>query len=214
MSIEGLKLSHDKGVYDLHVDNQDVPMWFRDYLGECLEKQNIQYSHQNKGNIYSLHADKVEFLDKHIAREDYLEYEDCIALLDACSFAMDFLMNKQLMFANMDLGDFLKIDDSFVFVNFHKVFPLKDGSIIETRDISLHKFTPPELEVVGGDVDISSTYYNIASILAYVCCEVYVSDNGTEKIQKQLDAIYYTKLYWFLMRCLEPEPSLRRYLFV
>ena len=216
MSIEGLRLSKDKGVYDFHVNKQDAPTWFRDYLDECLKNQKVQYSRKDnsKGDTYSLHADNVEFLGKYIAHEDYLEYEHCIALLNACSFAMEFLMGKQLMFANMDLGDFLKIDDSFVFVNFRKVFPLKEGDTIETSDISLHKFTPPELEAVGGDLDISSTYYNIASILAYVCCEVYVTGNSTKEIEEQLGAIYYTKLYWFLMRCLEPEPSLRRYLFV
>ena len=157
---------------------------------------------------------QVEFLEEYIAREDYLEYDVCVDLLNACTDTMNFLRDKHLMFANMDLGDFLKIDDSFVFVNFHKMFPFKDDHIIEVGAISLHKFTPPELEVAGGAIDVSSTYYNIACILAYVCCEVYVNGHDTETIQNQLNAIYYTKLYWFMMRCLEPEPSLRRYLFV
>ena len=214
MSIKGIHLSHDKGVYDLHLDSKDVPGWFGAYLGECLTKQNVQHSFKDKKNTCTLYADKVGFLAEYIVEEDYLEYDICLNLLTACSDTMNYLRDKQLMFINMDLGDFLKIDDAFVFVNFHKVFPFKGDHIIEAETISLHKFTPPELKVDGGDVDISSTYYNIASILAYVCCEVYVTGNDTETIHEKLGVIYYTKLYWFLMRCLEPEPSLRRYLFV
>ena len=214
MSIEGLHISHHKGVYDVQLASKEIPTWFRAYLGECLKKQNIQHSFNNKKNTCTLYTEKVEVLAEYIDRENYLEYDVCIDLLNACSEAMDFLQAKQLMFVNMDLGDFWKIDNSFVFVNFHKVSPMKDGHIIESGPVSLHKFTPPELLVGGGEVDISSTYYNIANILAYVSCQVYVTGNASDKIQKQLGIIYYTKLYWFLMRCLEPEPSLRRYLFV
>jgi len=217
MSLGGISLRKSKKGYELRVAMEEAGEWYPSYLEHCLQWAGIEHSSEGEGKgSYLLYPESGDagFLDKYIARHNYLEYDECVRLLDCCSVAMQFLREKGLMYTNVDLGDFLKVGQAFVFLNFHRVFPLEEEHVVVAGRQPLHRFSSPEASAGGGRINITSTYYNVACILSYVCCEVYVAGHDLETIDRELGPIYYTKLYWFLMRCLEPEPVARQYLYV
>ena len=76
-------------------------------------------------------------------------------------------------------------------------------------------FTPELQELTGIPAKISwkSAYYSLASLVLTCLTGEFLLGNKSSA-GEILDKLYATKLYWALMRCLEPEPKDRYYLII
>ena len=127
--------------------------------------------------------------------------------------------------ADSTLGD-ARMDPQFLFLNDHLVFELDpDGTL--NIDHALPKgtkpkeaFMSPELQrlLQGGNnamplqVHFKTVYYSAAQLFIYFMLNVdHVPD---DEDRAYLTPIKCTKLYWFLLRCLNPVPADRKYMYI
>ena len=112
------------------------------------------------------------------------------------------------------LSDIVIINSNhFLFINPNKLFSIHNGdsqaaiSTVNTYSSMDKVFVPPELHKnsdlsktswVRGDV---GSYYSLAKVILYI-------------FNLTLENLYYTKLYFFLTRCLEPIPNKRVFLYI
>jgi hypothetical protein len=108
-------------------------------------------------------------------------------------------------------------------MNFTVPFPEKTMIMCDV-DINMNLFISPEIKNIDklpSNVLYSCSYYHLASLIIYcmfhknICFSgvgvgVGVDDGGVQT----LSAIYNTKLYWFLIRCLHDDPSKRILLWI
>jgi hypothetical protein len=60
-------------------------------------------------------------------------------------------------------------------------------------------------------VSYKAAYYSLGSLIIFCLAE---DDEKSTKVQLRLEFIADTKLYWFLLRCIDSDPSARLLLFV
>jgi hypothetical protein len=140
------------------------------------------------------------------------------------------------------LGD-NRMDPRFLFLNDHVVFELDDdGALIidhalktkgKGKDKSKYAFMSPELQHLSNDhnhaphatpthatpthapksVHFKTVYYSAAQLIIYFLLNVDRIPDDTDD-NAYMNPIKYTKLYWFLLRCLNPVPAERKYIYI
>ena len=135
------------------------------------------------------------------------------------------------------LGD-SRLDPRFLFLNDRLIFEVdeSDGALLIDRALTKPKsndaataFMSPELletldnnktkaSASDGGVHFKTAYYSAAQLVIYFLLNVVVMDSGhhTEDSEQEehLRPIKSTKLYWFLLRCLNRVPSERKYVYI
>ena len=124
--------------------------------------------------------------------------------------------------AESTLGD-ARMDPQFLFLNDHLMFEVDaDGTLfidhaLPKRSKPKEAFMSPELQrLMQGNnamplqVHFKTIYYSAAQLFIYFLLNV---DHIPED-DAYLNPIKCTKLYWFLLRCLNPVPADRKYMYV
>ena len=169
---------------------------------------------QNNNDIV-LMVDNIESLDKYLKKNNNkLEYNKAEKLLKDLIIVIDSLSNYGLMFVNLDINDIIVIDESiFMFINYNNIYKVTDDNSISIEDIlTSSRFNNKNefvQESIPYSINIKTIYYNIGNLIFY-CLFNKLYDNNKLSIYP----IYYTKLYWFLERCLENDINNRVFLFV
>ena len=136
------------------------------------------------------------------------------------------------------LGD-SHMDPQFLFLNDHLIFELDDdGALIidhalpskgkakgkangKAKGKAKYAFMSPELQHLlesnksnaPMSVHFKTIYYSAAQLVIYFLLNVdRIPDNATDIAY--LNPIKLTKLYWFLLRCLNPVPAERKYIYI
>ena len=130
------------------------------------------------------------------------------------------------------LGD-SRMDPQFLFLNDHLIFDLDDDDgttlIVDralTKTKAKHVFMSPELsewlqaqaqqpqaQQPQAQLNFKTIYYSVAQLVIYFLLNV-------DRIPHEADDLAYlnpiksTKLYWFLLRCLNPVPAQRKYIYI
>jgi hypothetical protein len=117
-------------------------------------------------------------------------------------------------------------DPQFLFLNDRLVFEVDDSDGALLIDRALHAadaFLPPELvdqakdkdkdkDKVQAKVHFKAAYYSAAQLVIHFLLNVDVSPDTD--LNECLQPIKGTKLYWFLLRCLNRAPSERKYIYI
>jgi hypothetical protein len=121
------------------------------------------------------------------------------------------------------LGD-SRMDPQFLFLNDHLLFELdNDGALIIDHALpkKLSAFLSPELRVLlksnaplPQSVHFKTIYHSAAQLIIYFLLDVDDSEDAEDASAAYLNTIKYTKLYWFLMRCLTPVSAERKYVYL
>jgi hypothetical protein len=130
-------------------------------------------------------------------------------------------------FAHSDDGALsdAQLDPQFLFLNDRLVFEVDDSDgalLIEARNAA-DAFLPPELvgqikdkdkdkDKVQAKVHFKAAYYSAAQLVIHFLLNVDVSPETD--LNECLQPIKGTKLYWFLLRCLNRTPSERKYIYI
>jgi hypothetical protein len=120
-----------------------------------------------------------------------------------------------------DANDINSRDDpQFLFLNDRLVFEVdrSDGTLVidramDTRDA----FLSPEMRDPQSQpqpVHFKTAYYSAALLVLYFLLNVDVTVTGTVNVTEDLRPIKGTKLQWFLLRCLNPVPAERTYIYI
>ena len=126
------------------------------------------------------------------------------------------------------LGD-IRMDPQFLFLNDHLIFDLDDDDgttlIVDralTKSKAKHVFMSPELtELLQPQAQqphqlqlhFKTIYYSVAQLVIYFLLNVDRIPHDADDIA-YLNPIKNTKLYWFLLRCLNPVPAQRKYIYI
>ena len=115
-------------------------------------------------------------------------------------------IGKGIMFFSLD--DIIVLgNQTFMIANLDNIVSLNnESSLVLDHPAKFEGFLPPELDDVRAlpfITSVSSAYYS-AALMCIHCMG----------IDKSLDQIYNSKLYFFLERCLETDPSRRFFLFI
>ena len=183
------------------------------FISEFFKTINIEYNKESK----SFKADKVESLKSVLNKNDNkLEYMSTVNLLHNLETMMTILRRSNLIFINLDIDDIIVIDSTkFMFINFNNIYGINEKEeIYVEKAIKPSKFTPIEMKKkeIPLKLELNAVYYNIGSLLCYSLLNTVI--NEETDVITQLHPIYYTKLYWFLLRCLNKEPDKRVFLFI
>ena len=130
------------------------------------------------------------------------------------------------------LGD-IRMDPQFLFLNDHLIFDLDDDDgttlIVDralTKTKAKHVFMSPELsewlqaqaqqsqaQQSQAQLNFKTIYYSVAQLVIYFLLNVDRIPHDADDIA-YLNPIKNTKLYWFLLRCLNPVPAQRKYIYI
>jgi hypothetical protein len=129
----------------------------------------------------------------------------------------DAFVHKSIDDPDSTLGD-SRMDPQFLFLNDTLIFELEDdGTLIVDRALK-HGFMSPELHELqlnpmqprAIQVHFKTIYYSVAQLVIYFLLNVDRIPEDTA----YLNPIKGTKLYWFLLRCLNPVPAERKYIYI
>ena len=219
--VESIEIVEDNGYFELE-NKEELKIMkvlikiYQDFFND----NDIKYL---KNNSITFKGNKIVSL-KELLEKQELEYNLVLNILHNIARLKEKLEENNLMFININLEDIIVLDSiKFIFINVNKIHELNT----ETGDIEIERiidkgsmFNPKEMkeeinkEMIPFKVNIKSVYYNIGNILLYSLLNTNIDDKNISKIEEVLYPIYYTKLYWFLLRCLNKEVNDRVFLFI
>jgi hypothetical protein len=180
-----------------------------------LTKKDTDESNNSK--IYTIRADKMEMLDDVIKRKKTLDYTDCLTLLYDIGNQIQSLEMFNVGIPFLKLSDILVVDSKhFFIVNTARVLPISNNVITINTPYKRTAFFSPEMQDLTGipsEVNWKAAYYSLASLTVYCLTHEYILGSKLSP-GEILDKLYATKLYWALLRCLEPESRDRYYLII
>jgi len=150
-----------------------------------------------------------------------LSHLKCIKLIDNLTKQIFYLKKLGFAFYGFDINDILTIDDVFIFCSTNYLLPLTHDSIIFTSPIKYPYFSNPELfQITSLPYILNSKccYYSLGALVVFSLLNIYLlvgnELKSPEEIDKILQPIYNTKIYWFLKRCMEDDINNRKLLLV
>jgi hypothetical protein len=148
-----------------------------------------------------------------------LSHSKCIKLIDDLSKQILYLKKLGYSFYGIDINDILTIDNTFIFCSTDHLLPVKFESIIFTSPIKIPYFSNPELlklTTLPNQINYKCCYYSLGALVIFSLLNVYLLVGNElkdqEEINKILEPFYNTKIYWFLIRCLEIDINNRKLL--
>ena len=182
--------------------------------------------------FYDDQENKVIFVAESVTQllpcvtEDIITYLQAINMIKCLSEQMKNLKRmSNLIFYGFDLDDILVINkDTFIIVSSNHLLKIEDernNNIIFNCPFMLPYFSSPELISVNTlptEVDYRASYYSLGALITFCLTNKYLFV-GNEvmreaDIEKVLQPIFYTKVYWFLKRCLKQNCEQRNILFI
>lgn len=154
-----------------------------------------------------------------------ITYLRAIKMIKCLSNQINNLKDNKLIFYGFDLDDILVINnETFIIVNTNHLLELdneRNNQIIFNCPFTLPYFSSPEIIAVKSlptEIDYRASYYSLGALIIFCLTNKYLFI-GNEvmreiDIEKVLEPIFYTKVYWFLKRCLKQKCEQRKILFI
>ena len=150
-------------------------------------------------------------------RREKLQYIEGVKMAQCLGQQLFYLEKYAHTFSWFNLDNILVIDDSsFLCIGLEQLMPVDAfGRIWFTTPFSLKlPHIAPEiqrLKTLPSYVTYKAAYYSLGSLITFCLAE---DDEQSTKMQLRLEFIADTKLYWFILRCIDSVASARLLLFV
>jgi hypothetical protein len=150
-------------------------------------------------------------------RREKLQYFEGVKMAQCLGQQLFYLEKYAHTFSWFSLDNIIVIDESsFLCIGLEQVMSIDAfGRIWFTTPFSLKlPHIAPEiqrLKTLPSYVTYKATYYSLGSLITFCLAE---DDEKSTKMQLKLEFIAHTKLYWFILRCIDPVASARLLLFV
>lgn len=199
---------------------------FKKQIYDSLTKtkiiKNTVYDVKNESLYFN--AEKVINLSTYLKEKpnNKLSENECINLIFYLSKQIKYNELTNYTFYGFDLDDILVIDDEiFIIANSNNLLPIKNNFLILDYLFTKPYFNSPELQeinILPAKIHYKSCYYSLGCLVTYLLLKTYLLVGNDIKDENELDNIllpfYYTKLYWFLKRCLIKDYNKRILLLV
>ena len=179
--------------------------------------------------FYDEYDNKIIFLATSVMRialngKTCEKNEKIVHMINTLTNQMETLrMKSRLFFYGLDLTDILVINKNiFIIVNTNNLIELdKCQKATFTNPFELPYFSSPELleiKSLPAEIDYRASYYSLGALIIYYLTNEYLFI-GNEvmreaNIEKCLQPLLNTKVYWFLKRCIKSKCEERILLFI
>ena len=200
-----------KGYYKIKTEQK----FFYEFLSKFLDDVS-----NKKGNIV-FKVDEVISLPKYLKKNSFT-YMDGIQMFKDIRNQMNILGSLGFSIPVFSLKDFYICDKSFVFFNMQNILPIEENEtlIIKHPFVDRSFFSPEmtEIKKLPNTINIKSWMFSAASMISTLLnlkhgdtfywkqetntINVGEGENDYSKKLLLLEAIFNTKLYWALERCL------------
>lgn len=178
--------------------------------------QQIKNAFYDEGtNNLLFAAESVTNIEKH----KKLNERQILNLIKCVSKQMEYLHKNNLAFYGIGLNDILIINnDIFLIANLKYLYNLdKERNLSFYCPISKPFFSSPELiniKYLPSKIDYRTCYYSLGALIVYYYLNINLPLEDEVKRETLLEPLAYTKLYWFLIRCLKENNKKRILLFI
>ena len=137
----------------------------------------------------------------------FLSEAKCIRMIDTLTRQIKYLEKIRYAFYGHSIDDILVVNgDIFININANTLLPIKEKHIsflspfIKTQFMSLEI---SNITSLPSKIHYQSSYYSLAALVIYCLLNKDLQTKvETEDLERLLKPIFYTKIYWFLKRCL------------
>lgn len=158
----------------------------------------------------------------YLLREGKLTNQMAIKMTHDLSKQIAYLETNFLAFYGYELDDILVINnDIFLIASIKHLLNIEpDHCIYFYNPIGKPYFSNPELNKLTNlpaKIDYRSSYYSLGALILFSLTNIYIFSEMVEKeedIDTILEPIYYTKMFWFIRRCLKEKNEERILLFI
>jgi len=164
---------------------------------------NAFYNSTDKSLYFT--AEKVFLLKKS---DLFLSESKCIRMIDTLTRQIKYLETKQYAFYGHNIDDILVVnDDIFININTNTLLPIKDNYVSFLSPFIKTQFMSTEISnitTLPSKIQYQSSYYSLAALVIYCLLnkDLQTKEVEVEDLERLLKPIFYTKIYWFLKRCL------------
>jgi hypothetical protein len=196
---------------------------FEYQLYYIIEKMIKSSNYDDDTNSIFFSAENVIPLKKYILdqKNKKISYATCIKLIHDLSKQLFCLNNLGYGIYGFDINDILIIDNIFILCSTQYLLELENNNIIFTSIIKKPYFSNPELfklTSLPSKVNHKCSYYSLGLLVIFLLMNKYLLVGNeiktTEEINKIIQPLYNTKIYWFLKRCLDDDINNRKLLLV
>ena len=195
--------------YNLKI-NGEYNIYLYKLIKKCIKTSNFDYE---TSSIYFC-AENVTPL-KDLIKNNSLSHNKCIKLIYDLTNQILYLKKLGYSFYGFDINDILVVDELFMFCSAEYVVPLVNESIIFYSPIKQAYFSNPELYYLTSlpsEISYKCCYYSLGTLVIYCLLNAYI--NRSEQIEKVIEPLYNTKIYWFIKRCLDSDINKRELLLI
>jgi hypothetical protein len=193
------------------------------YLYNIIKKILQSCIFDNETNSIFFSAENVIPFKQYLLEQqnNKLSHSKCVKLIDDLSKQIFFLNKCNFGFYGFDIEDILTIDNTFIFCSTQNLLPLENDCIIFTSPINQPYFSNPELFKLTSlpfEINTKCCYYSLVALVVFSLLNTYLLVGNELKTSKEIDKIieplFNTKIYWFLKRCLDDDINNRKLLLV
>jgi hypothetical protein len=214
--------------YDIHkLNNNTYILKIKGENNDLLYKtiklfiRNSFYDDENDTIIFS--AEKVTTLKNYLSDicNFKMPYNTCIKMIDDLTKQLIYLKKQNFGFYGFNINDILVIDDTFVFCSSYFLLPLVKDYFIFYSPIETPYFSNPEilgLKNLPSKIYYKCAYYSLGSLITFCLLNKYLlvgnEIKSVEDVSSILHPLNNTKLYWFIIRCLDTDMHHRKLLLI
>jgi len=194
---------------------------YAEQLYNCIQ-QILKSTHYEKdSNSLFFSAEHVDTLKKCLYNKR-LSHMQTIRMIDHLSKQINWLKTKNVGIYGFDLDDVLVINGcTFILCSSQYITQLINGKLIFMTPFELPYFSNPEIssiKVLPQKVDCKCVYYSLGCLTVFSLLKEYLLVGRDFKTAKEIDIVLQplknTKMYWFLLRCLESNVQKRTLLLI
>jgi hypothetical protein len=195
---------------------------FANQLYDTIEKMiKTSYFDYETNNIFFSAEIAIPFKKYILDKKKKISYATCIKVIDDLSRQIYYLNELGYGFYGFDIDDILVIDNSFIFCSSQYLLELHDDQIFFISPIKQPYFSSPELfklTKLPSKINYKCFHYSLGVLTVFLLLNEYLLVGNelktTAEIDKILEPLYNTKIYWFLKRCLDDDINNRKLLLV
>ena len=196
--------------YNLKI-NGEYNIYLYKVIKKFIKTSNLDYE---TSSIYFC-AENVIPLKDYLLKNNSLSHNKCIKLIYDLTNQILYLKKLGYSFYGFDINDILVVDDIFMFCSTQYVLPLVNELIIFYSPIKKAYFSNPELlnlTTLPSEISYKCSYYSLGTLVIYCLLNAYIK--RFEQIEKVIEPLYNTKIYWFIKRCLYSNINKRELLLI
>ena len=182
---------------------------------------NTSYFDYESNSIFFSAENVIPFKKYILDKKKKISYATCIKVIDDLSRQIYYLNKLGYGFYGFDIDDILVIDNSFIFCSSQYLLELHNDQIFFMSPIKQPYFSSPELfklTNLPSKINYKCCYYSLGVLTVFLLLNKYLLVGNelktTGEIDKILQPLYNTKIYWFLKRCLDDDINNRKLLLV